>query len=134
MVSVITPAIVMLRMEKIAENISSNNRDGAIKLCQKYVEDFEKKTTTILTQEEVNHFIDELFEIELLITLGVFIKATNQVQALNKKIVKTLVNYNMFRDRLMHDEPSDETIGSLATLPADVIRDIVDRLQNDYVW
>lgn len=133
MVLVITPAIVMIRLEKVLENINVNKPDVAVKLCRKYLDEFEGKSITVFTREDTNHFADELFEIELLITLGVFEMATVQLQLLNKKIVRILTNYNMVRNRLMSNDMSND-IGSLAALPNDILRDIVDKLQADYVW
>jgi hypothetical protein len=133
MVLVITPAIVMIRLEKVLENINVNKPDVAVKLCRKYLAEFEGKSITVFTREDTNHFADELFEIELLITLGVFEMATVQLQLLNKKIVRILTNYNMVRNRLMSNDMSND-IGSLAALPNDILRDIVDKLQADYVW
>jgi hypothetical protein len=134
MVSVITPAIVMIRLDTIVDKISINNHEIAVKLCRKYLDDFEAKTITVLTREDVIYFSDELFEIELLITLGVFNKAREQLQMLKKKVIKILVKYNMLRNRLMSNEASNDTIGSLAELPNDVLYEIVDKLQVEYVW
>lgn len=133
MVSLITPAIVMIRLDTIVNKISINEPDTAVKLCRKYLEDFQDKTVTVLTREDVNHFADELFEIELLITLGVFNNAREQLQMLNKKIVKILTNYGMVCNRIMNNKISRDN-GSLATLPDDVLREIVDKLQTEYVW
>jgi hypothetical protein len=133
MVSVITPAIVMIRLDTIVNKISINQPDTAVKLCQKYLDDFQDKTVTVLTREDVNHFSDELFEIELLITLGVFSNAREQLQMLNKKIIKILTNYGMVCNRIMNNQLLRDN-GSLAFLPDDVLREIVDKLQTEYVW
>lgn len=134
MVHVITPAIVMIRLDTIVDKISINNSETAVKLCRKYLDDFEAKTVTILTHEDIIYFSDELFEIELLITLGVFNSAKEKVQMLKKSVVKILVKYNMVRNRLMSNVSSKDTIGSLATLPNDLLYEIVDKLQVEYVW
>lgn len=134
MVSFITPAIMMIRFDRLIENLSTDKKDSAIKLCRKYIEDFDNKSITILDREDTNKFSDELFEIELLITLGVYGLAEEQLKTLNEKIIKILANYNMFRNRLMNSESNEESIGTLSYLPNDILQDIVDRLQVDYVW
>lgn len=134
MVAVITPAIVMIRFERLLENITFDKQESAVKLCRKYLDDFDNKSVTVLTREDANRFSDELFEIELLITLGVFQLAKEQLKALNNKIIHILTQYNMFRNRLMNNESKADAIGTLSTLPNDVLHSIVEMLQVDYVW
>lgn len=134
MVAVITPAIVMIRFERLLENISIDKQESAVRLCRKYIDDFDSKSITILTREDANQFSDELFEIELLITLGVYALAKEQLKALNNKIIKILANYQMFRNRLMNDKSNKDSIGVLSHLPNDILKDLVERLQIDYVW
>ena len=136
MVSIITPTILMMRMERLVHNVSVNDGQAAIKLCRKYIEDLENRSNSIsiLKTSDARVIAEEIFEIELLITLGLMTCAEERLKTINNKIIKILVDYNIFRNRLMNDVSDNNTIGTLAMLPSDCLRDIVDKLQVEYVW
>ena len=134
MVSIITPAILMIRLERLVNSVSVNDAQSAIKLCRKYIEDLENISTSIISKNEARVLAEDLFEIELLITLGVMTFASERLKNIYDKIIKILVDYNIFRNRLMNDVLNEDTIGTLAMLPSDCLRDIVDKLQVEYVW
>lgn len=136
MVSVITPAILMIRIERLINSVSINDAQTAIKLCRKYIEDLENRsiTVSIIKQNDARFIAEDIFEIELLITLGAMTCAAEMLAKINNKIIKILVNYNIFRNRLMTDLSNEDTIGTLTMLPKDCLRDIVDKLQVEYVW
>lgn len=134
MVSVITPAIMMIRIERIIDSISINNNESAIKLCRKYVDDLKQKSVSIITEDEAELIAQQLFEIELLIILGLMRCAEEEVKKIHYKIIKLLTNYNILRNRIMSTVSNKHTIGELATLPNDCLENIVERLQVEYVW
>lgn len=136
MLTVITPAIMMIRIERLMNHVSINDTETAIKLCKKYIEDLDNRSISIsiIETNDARYIAENLFEIELLITLGVTSCATIMLKIIKNKIIKILVNYNILRNRLMNDSSNVDTIGTLAMLPGDCLRDIVDKLQVDYVW
>lgn len=136
MVSFITPTILMVRLEKLIKTVSDNDAQSAIKLCRKYIDDLENRSISIsiIKPNEAHLIAEDLFEIELLITIGLMNHSTERLKKINNKIIKLLVNYNMIRNRIMNDISNQDTIGTLAMLPIDCLRDIVDKLQVDYVW
>lgn len=136
MVSVITPAILMIRIERLIHNVLINDAQSAIKLCRRYIEDLENRSISIsiLTSNDARVIAEDIFEIELLISLGVMSCATERLKRINDKIIKTLLPYNIFRNRLMNEVSNNDTIGTLAMLPNDCLRDIIDKLQVEYVW
>lgn len=136
MVSIITPAILMIRIERLINNISVDDNQNIIKLCRRYIEDFENKkiSVSITSQNDTRFIAEDFFEIELLVTMGAMTSAINKLEKLHHKIIKILVNYSIFCNRIMNDKSNEDTIGTLSILPTDCLRDIVDKLQIDYVW
>lgn len=136
MVSVITPAILMIRIERLINNVSVDDNQNIIKLCRRYIEDFgnKKLSVSITSQNDTRFIAEDFFEIELLVTLGAMTSAINKLKKLHHKIIKILVNYSIFCNRIMNDKSNEDTIGTLSILPTDCLRDIVDKLQIDYVW
>lgn len=136
MISFITPTIMMIRLERLINTVSNNNAQSAINLCRKYIEDLENRSISIsiIEQNDARFIAEDLFEIELLITLGLMSCSEQRLKKINDKVIKILVDYNMFRNRLMQDTSDVDKIGILSTLPNDCLRIIVDKLQLEYVW
>jgi hypothetical protein len=130
MVSHITPSIMLVRLERLIENVKQDKNAVAVRLCQKYIKEINDKSITILDIK----IVDALFEIELLITLGVNSIALQQLNDIRKDVIKILTNYNIFRNRLMNDTSTPDMIGSLAFLPNDILRNVVHIVQQKYVW
>jgi hypothetical protein len=134
MALIITPAILMIRIERLINKVSVDDSESAITLCRKYIEDLENKSISIININDARLLAEALFEIELLVTLGLMRCGEELLKTINDKIIKILVDYNIFRNRLMNDVPNEDSIGALAMLPTDCLRDIVDKLQVEYVW
>lgn len=134
MVMFITPAIMLIRLERIIQNITEDKQEVAIRLCQKYVRDISNKPMSIITRDEAKQIAQELFEIELLITLGIMDSAVEQLNDIRNKVVKTLSQFHMFRNRLMNEDSNIDSVGSLAGLPNNVLHIVADKLQFEYVW
>jgi len=130
----ITHGILIIRIERLLEYISSGNTQGAIRMCKKYSEDIEKKASCLFEREQANNISDVLFEIELLLMLNLTSPAETKVRTIADLITKPLVNYGMIRKRLMNEASTQDNIGALAVLPIDALRAIVDKLQVDYCW
>jgi anaerobic ribonucleoside-triphosphate reductase len=133
--SIITPGILIIRMERLLEYISNGNTQAAIRMCKNYSEDIEKKACDLFEREQANHISDVLFETELLLMLNASSIAQQKVRTIADLITKPLINYGMIRKRLMNEKNSTEdSIGSLSGLPIDVLRAVVDNLQTQYCW
>lgn len=131
---IITPGILIIRIERLLDFINNGNTQGAIRMCKKYSEDIEKKACTLFEREQAVHLSDTLFEIELLLMVNATELATKKIRAIATIVTKPLVNYGMVRKRLMCETSTQENIGTLAQLPNDVLRTVVDSLQAQYCW
>lgn len=130
----ITPGILLIRLDRLLQFIDIGNLTSAIRMCGKFVEDFDNKAGGVFKDKEVSYISDSLFEIELLLILNATSSAKDKIDTLRNNIIKTLVNYGVFKDRMMDEEYTEDTIGTLAIIPTDVRRFIVDILQIDYCW
>lgn len=131
---IITPGILIIRIERLLDLISTGNTQAAIRMCQRYSEDIDKKASSLFERAQAIHISDTLFEIELLLMLNVSLPAEKKVRSIANLVTKSLVNYGMIRNRLMDEESTKDNIGSLAMLPNDVLRAVVDNLQSQYCW
>lgn len=131
---IITPGILIIRIERLLDFISTGNTQAAIRMCQKYSEDIDKKACNLFGREQAIHISDVLFETELLLMLNASSHALNNVRSIANLVTKPLINYAMIRNRLMNEESTQDNIGSLAVLPNDVLRAVVDNLQSQYCW
>lgn len=134
MVLVITPAIMMIRLERLISYVLLDDVERSIILCRKYVKDLENKSISNTTTSVPRQLAEELFEVELLITLEAMTSASIRLKTLNDKIIKMLVNYHIFRNRLINVVSDESTIGTLYVLPTDCLIEIVDKLQIEYIW
>lgn len=131
---IITPGILIIRIEKLLDLISTGKTQAAIRMCQRYSEDIDKKASSLFEREQAIHISDMLFVIELLLMLNASSQAQIKVRSIANLVTKPLVNYGMIRNRLMNEDSKKDNIGSLAMLPNDVLRVVVDNLQSQYCW
>lgn len=131
---IITPGILIIRIERLLEYISNGNIQAAIRMCQKYIEDIDKKACSLFEREQANHISDVLFEVQLLLMVNSSSIAQAKVRSVADLITKPLVNYGMVKNRLMNEASTKDNIGTLAILPNDVLRVVIDNLQTQYCW
>lgn len=132
--SSITHGILIIRIERLLDYINDGNLEAAVRMCKIYSEELEKKAGPLFERETAINIADTLFEIELLLMLNASDLAKSKIHNIRDQITKPLVNYAMFRNRLMDDTSSKDSIGTLAMLPQDILRNVVDALQVEYCW
>jgi hypothetical protein len=130
----ITPGILLIRIERLSEFIDAENLTSAIRMCGRFVEDFDNKAGGVFKEQEIADISSSLLLIELLLVLNATSAAKDMTRNLRDTLIKTLVNYGVFKDRMMNEKSTEDTIGTLAILPNDVMRIVVDNLQMDYCW
>lgn len=132
--SSITHGILIIRIERLLDYINEGNLDAAIRMCKVYTEELEAKAGPLFERETAIKIAECLFEVELLLMLKASDIAKAKIYEIRNQVIKPLVNYAIIRNRLMDDIPSEDKIGTLAILPNDILRNVVDTLQAEYCW
>lgn len=131
----LSPAIISIRLERLIERIQDGEMESSIRLCKVYSEDMEKTYISIMEREEAIKIADDLFQVELLLMLNVTSNALEMVKNLQEMIRIKLINYEIVRKRMLNTEfQNEEKLGALCQLPMDVLRDIADRVHQEYCW
>ena len=128
--SMITPVIVCIRIERLLDALQKKDKERVVYLCERFLQDFDDKSTAGFDRVEMNMFKDELQAIMLLAMLDVF--SVNKCLFLQKYTKRHVVIGKGIVSLLQKNNMGEDSLGTLAKLPYDLRYHLSIIVKQDY--
>jgi hypothetical protein len=128
--SMITPVIVCIRIERLLDALQKKDKERIVYLCERFLQEFDDKSTAGFDRVEVDTFKDELQAIMLLAMLDVF--SVSKCSFLHKYTKRHLVIGKGIVSLLQKNNMGEDSLGTFAKLPYDLRYHLSIIVKQDY--